>query len=340
MAPNQQRNRKSVVITGATSGLGFGCAKALLRSNPSWHVVLASHSEQRTAEAASQLQSETGSTLATTLELDLASLESVRTFVRQLGQHLDAGNVPPLHAVVCNAATQQVSGTVYTDDGFEATFGVNHLGHFLLVNLLLSRIQSPGRVLFIAGSGSEGPEGFWDRALSMAPPRTDFENLREIAVPEDDTDADPAWIGTQRYATSKLANVLTAYELDHRLSSASLSTAAAPITSNVFGPGLMPGTGLARDYSPVQRFLWNAVLPALRVLPSVRSPAESGRDLARLVTDPELENTSGEYFDGREITRSHPASYDEEMRRTLWEESAEFVELSENSSSLQPKERE
>lgn len=115
MTSTQQRNRKSVVITGATSGLGFGCAKALLRSNPSWHVVLATHNEQRTAEAADTLQSETGSTLATTLKLDLASLDSVRTFARRLGQQIDSGKIPPLHAVVCNAATQHVSGTVYTD---------------------------------------------------------------------------------------------------------------------------------------------------------------------------------------------------------------------------------
>lgn len=334
MTSTQQRNRKSVVITGATSGLGFGCAKALLRSNPSWHVVLATHNEQRTAEAADTLQSETGSTLATTLKLDLASLDSVRTFARRLGQQIDSGKIPPLHAVVCNAATQHVSGTVYTEDGFETTFGVNHLGHFLLVNLLLSQMQPPSRVIFVAGSGSGESEHFLERHLGMARPRTDFDNVHEIAFPEDDSDADPAWIGTQRYATSKLANVLTAYELDHRLSATDLSTPSAPITSNVFIPGLMPGTGLARDRGSVQRFLWNRVLPILRVLPSVRSPAESGRDLARLVTDPDLENTSGEYFDGRKITRSHPASYDEKLRRALWEGSTELVELSENSVAL------
>lgn len=337
MATTQQHPHQSVVITGATSGLGFGCTKALLQSNPTWHVILASRSERRMTEAARQLESETGSTHATAMELDLASLASVRRFAHRLAQHLDSGTVPPLHAVVCNAATQQVSETVYTDDGFEATFGVNHLGHFLLINLLLSYLRTPGRVLFIAGSGSEGSDGFWDRALSMAPPRTDFEHTREFAVPETDSDADPAWLGTQRYATSKLANVLTAYELDRRLSIAGLSTSAAPITSNVFGPGLMPGTGLARDYSSVQRFLWNAVLPALRVLPSVRSPAKSGRDLARLITDPTLENTSGTYFDGKEVTRTHPASYDEDLARTLWEESAKLVDLNEQNTTLQPR---
>lgn len=329
MSITKQQPHKSVIITGASSGLGFGCARAFLRSNPSWHVVLASHNEQRTAEAARRLRSKTGSTLATSMQLDLASLDSVRSFAHRLCRRIDSGKIPPLHAVVCNAATQHVSGTVYTDDGFEATYGVNHLGHFLLVNVLVPHIRSPGRFIFLAGAGSQGM-GFWERTLGMAPPRTDFENLRELAVPEDDSDADPGWVGSQRYATSKLANVLTAYELGHRLRSASLSSPDAPITSNVFSPGLMPGTGLARDYGRIPKFLWNTVLPVFRVLPAVRSPAESGRDLARLVTDPDLENVSGQFIDGREISHTHPASYDEKLQRTLWKESAALVDLDGN----------
>lgn len=260
------------------------------------------------------------------MQLDLASLDSVHTFANRLHQDIDSGEIPPLHAVVCIAGTLQVSGTVYTDDGFEITYAVNHLGHFLLVNLLLSRIRSPGRFVFLAGAGSQGM-GFWEHALGMSPPRTDFENLRELAVPEDTSDTDPNKVGSQRYATSKLANVLTAYELDHRLRSAGLSSPDAPITSNVFSPGLMPGTGLARDYGQMMKFLWNTVLPAFQVLPAVRSPAESGHDLARLVTGPDFENVSGQFIDGREISHTHPMSYDEKLQRTLWEESAALVDL-------------
>ena len=70
------------------------------------------------------------------------------------------------------------------------------------------------------------------------------------------------------------------------------------MTVNAFDPGLMPGSGLARDYPPLQRLAWRYLLPALRVLPGVRSTRTSGRYLAALANDARFDGVTGEYFDG------------------------------------------
>jgi NAD(P)-dependent dehydrogenase (short-subunit alcohol dehydrogenase family) len=135
-------------------------------------------------------------------------------------------------------------------------------------------------------------------------------------------DESPATAGRRRYSTSKLCNVMCAYELDRRLRAAGRNG----IGVNAFDPGLMPGTGLGRDYTRLQQLAWRFVLPALRFLPRVNSPAASGRALARLVVAPELDGVSGRYFAGKRETRSSAESYDEAKAARLWAESAELVE--------------
>ena len=119
-------NTRTAVITGASTGLGLECARALLRTDASWHVVLAVRDGARGADAVAQLGE---ATRCSVLDLDLASLESVRGF----SERMRAAGLPPVHVIVCNAGVQVVSGTQSTADGFEMTFGVNHLGHFALV---------------------------------------------------------------------------------------------------------------------------------------------------------------------------------------------------------------
>lgn len=118
---------KTVIVTGANSGLGFECARSILRADDGWHVVVAGRSPERNREAVGRLAAPAGSGLSTRT-LDLASLGSVRRFAAEFPAH----GLPPLRALVCNAGVQHVGPTQRTGDGFEATFGVNHLGHFLL----------------------------------------------------------------------------------------------------------------------------------------------------------------------------------------------------------------
>lgn len=292
-------NTKTAIITGASSGLGLECAHALLRSDPSWHVVLAVRDTGRGAEAVGQLAEPQRCTV---MRLDLASLASVRAFT----ETFRGSGLPPLRAIVCNAGVQVVSGTELTEDGVEMTFGVNHLGHFALVQGLLVELAHPARILVVS-SGTHDPS----KHTGMPDPR--YTSAADLAHPRAEQSAD----GRRRYTTSKLCNVLFAYELNRRLGDG--------VTVNAFDPGLMPGSGLARDYPPLQRLVWRYLLPALRVLPGVRSTRTSGRYLATLVNDARFDGVSGEYFDGLRPIRSSADSYDRDKALDLWETSERLL---------------
>ncbi len=97
--------------------------------------------------------------------------------------------------------------------------------------------------------------------------------------------------------------------------------APSGVTVNAFDPGLMPGSGLARDYSPIGRWAWRYVFPLLRVLPNVNSTRSSGARLAALVIDPRFDGVTGAYFEGKRPIRSSADSYDREKALDLWETS-------------------
>jgi NAD(P)-dependent dehydrogenase (short-subunit alcohol dehydrogenase family) len=122
--------------------------------------------------------------------------------------------------------------------------------------------------------------------------------------------------GQRRYSTSKLANIYFTYALACRL--------PKTITANTFDPGFMPGTGLMREAPAPFRFVAKRILPrALPLLrrvysPNVHTAQESGTALARLVTNPALAATTGEYFEGLEPIRSSDESYNEQRAEELW----------------------
>jgi NAD(P)-dependent dehydrogenase (short-subunit alcohol dehydrogenase family) len=312
---------RTVIVTGGNSGLGYECARSILEARDGWHVVLAGRSQERSEVAALRLASETSNVSVSSMVLDLASLASVRQFargVRSLG-------LPPIGALVCNAGIQFAGETETTQDGLEATFAVNHLGHFLLTNLLLGDLQAPARVVFVS-SGTHDP------SQKTGMPHPAYQEPHFLAFPEEDGNGSPGLIARRRYTTSKLCNVLCAYELDRRIKSARLGAVGCPIDVFAFDPGLMPGTGLARDHGPGLRFVWFKIGPAIRpllrwLIGNVHSPEESGKALARLILDLTLEGTGPRYFQGEREIRSSVESYDEAKAAELWEGSAELVGL-------------
>ena len=227
---------KTVIITGGNSGLGYHCAKQLAL-DPELYIVLACRNLTKAEQAVAGIKAVSDSQNVMAMLLDLASLDSIRSFVREFEQC----NLPPLGAVVCNAGVQFIQRQTYTEDGFDTTFGVNHLGHFLLVNLLL-KLVPPARIVFVSSDTHDSskttgmPAPYWRDPQLMAHPEQD-PALKDKSIGE---------IGRTAYTTSKLCNVLCAYELSRRLQQ---STEAQLITVNVFNPGLMPGSGLASDYT-------------------------------------------------------------------------------------------
>ena len=150
-------------------------------------------------------------------------------------------------------------------------------------------------------------------------PSPQYSTAEELALAANDDSAD----GRRRYTTSKLCNMLFTYELDRRL-----GEGKGGVTVNAFDPGLMPGSGLARDYSAIGRWAWRYVLPLLRVLPNVNSSRTSGARLAALVSDPGFDDVTGAYFEGKRRIRSSVDSYDPEKALDLWETSERLLEKS------------
>lgn len=295
-------NSRTVVITGANAGLGLECLRNVLARNESWHVVLAVRNPDLGAKAVAEVGA---ADRCTVIRCDLASIASVGEFISVFA----AAELPPLHAIVCNAGLQ-VLDSMCTVDGVEMTFGVNHLGHFVLVTGLLDRLVAPARVVVVA-SGTHDPAKF------TGMPYPNYSCAEELAHPPADVQGE----GRRRYTTSKLCNVLFSYELDRRL-----GQGARGITVTAFDPGLMPGSGLSRNYSSAQRFIWRFVGPALRLLPNVNSTAVSGRRLAALAVDPAFEGVTGRYFEGAKEIRSSTDSYDLWKATDLWETSERLVQ--------------
>lgn len=321
MLTEMNSSKKTIIITGGNSGLGYACAKNIAKAHKNNHVILACRNAAKANEAVNSLIRETENSNITSLELDLESLESVRGFVTKFLN----SEYPPLYSLVCNAGVIMVDKTYYTKDGFESTFGINHLGHFLLTNMLLGKMTNSGRIIFVS-SGTHDPA----QKTIVAPPV--YENARLLAYPKEMSQNESMiTVGQRRYSTSKLCNIYCTYELDERIKQETDKS----ITVNSFNPGQMPGTGFSRTFPPLMRLVLKHILPVLISLNKNATTAEtSGKALASLVLNPELNETTGKYFDGTKEIKSSDLSYNIENRKDLWRTSVKLTKLNKTETIL------
>jgi NAD(P)-dependent dehydrogenase (short-subunit alcohol dehydrogenase family) len=301
---------RSVVVTGASSGLGLEVARLLARER--FRVTLACRDRERGERARGDIVASAGAAFddVRLAALDVSDLDSVRRF---------AASASDMDALVCNAAVQILGRVRRNDDGIEETFATNHLGHFLLARLMLPAMRDGAKIVFVS-SNTHDPK----RWTGMPAPSVD--DLAGLATGASFGDEPPAVAGRRRYTTSKLCNVLCAYELARRLGAPSPTSPAIRVYA--FDPGLMPGTGLGREYGPAARWAWRNLVPiAAGALPNVNTVETSARRLVALVTGA-AEATSGEYVSCGRVTRSSKASYDEDLARRLWELSSRLAGVS------------
>jgi NAD(P)-dependent dehydrogenase (short-subunit alcohol dehydrogenase family) len=217
----------------------------------------------------------------------------------------------PLHALVCNAGIQVLSRSA-TSEGFETTFGVNHIGNVALIEELLRNTGAPRRLVLVS-SGTHDPA----QRTGMPSP-LEQATARELAFPDlqrPQNDSEER-AGRRRYATSKLANVRTAFELSRRLAGTTVVTS--------FDPGLMPGTGLARDAGPLQRALWATVFRLLLVIPGVQTQRQAARRLAPLVTGSSPIPT-GTYIERGRPRQPSVAARDSAAQRALCDDTLTLI---------------
>lgn len=296
----------SIIITGGTLNLGYHTALQIAKQHPDYLVVLASRTDK---DHSAQLINKTLHQENTIfIQLDLSSTKSVRNFAEKWP--VDSSK-PQIKALVLNAGLQFPAGLVTTPEGLEATFAIAHVGHALLFFLLYPYLAADSRVIFTS-SGTHDP------AQKSGMPEPEYHTAEELAHPPKSAIDIP---GRKRYTTAKLCNVLFTYALARKLAE------RAPerhITVTAMDPGLMPGTGLAREANRFENWLWNSVLPhllgllRLLVTKNTHTPAESGAALARLAVGADVEGTTGKYFEGLKEIRSSVDSYDEGKQEDLW----------------------
>jgi NAD(P)-dependent dehydrogenase (short-subunit alcohol dehydrogenase family) len=275
-----------IVITGGNSGIGKEAAVALSRMDAT--VVITARDPEKGAEALSEIHRRSGRTTAQVMALDLADFASIRTFASELSGRFDRLDV------LLNNAGGILSERVETAQGFEMTFGVNHLGHFLLTELLLDRLKesAPSRVINVSSFGHR----FAYTGLDYA----DLQSERRY------------W-SMDAYGKSKLANILFTRELARRL-------VGTGVTSNSLHPGVVrTGFGSADDVRGVE---WLTV--------KIGSPlyvnAERGaRTSVYLASSPEVADRTGGYYVRCKEHRPSRAARDPEAARRLWDASDELV---------------
>jgi len=282
-----------VVITGATGGIGRELARELSRRGAA--VTILARDRDRGEAVARSLPIAPGDSPAPEVVVaDLGDLGSVRRAADELNRRYGRIDVLVNNAGVAGAAS------ALSPDGFDLMMATNHLGPFLLTNLLLARLAGAGSARIVNTASEAHRYGGRPEPASLGVP------------------APYGMIGAQRaYACSKLMNVLFTAELARRLD-------GTDITANCFCPGLV-ATGLAREAPAVGR-----ALGRLAGTPLVRRPDQGARMGLRLVLDPELDGVSGKFFTstpGARLLPSVAAAGDAAYQRQVWERSAALVGL-------------
>lgn len=307
---------KSIIITGATSGIGYECAIQIATIAPNEQIVIACRNPKSGKEIIQKIEQKTGHKNMISLPLNLESLQSVREFAEQFSKQPHNKII----ALINNAGIQNAAAAQLTKDGFESTFGVNHLAATYLTLLLLPAMDSNASITFTA-SGTHDPK------QKTGMPAPVFKDPEELAHPKQ-TNEKLLFIGQRSYTTSKLCNILTTYELQRRLSNTGIRV-------NAFDPGLVPGTGLARTYSPFLRFVSNYIFPLLRFfVHNVNTAKNSGTRLANLAYSDEYKNARGKYFEGTKDIKSSTDSYNREFQNILWETTIDLLGIKQNETSV------
>jgi NAD(P)-dependent dehydrogenase (short-subunit alcohol dehydrogenase family) len=276
------------LVTGASDGVGQAVARQLAETGAV--TLITARNQAKGGQIRDEIGKATGNDTVDVVELDLANLASVRKAAATVLERWDR-----LDILVCVAGHLAQGARTETADGFETTFGVNHLGHALLARLLVDRLRAsaPSRIVFVASEAHRRAKG-----------GLDFDDLMM---------AKGKFRPTLAYNRSKLANILYTREFALRLEGSGVGVNSAH-----------PG---AVDTSMVRAFFDRPVLRSCH--PLVRrmliSPDDAAAGLLRVALDPLLTNTTGRYYERGLLTELGAMARDDDAARRLWSVTEELI---------------
>lgn len=284
---------KVCMITGANSGIGKRAALQFAEKGAT--VVMVCRSKERGNAALSDIVAKSGSDTVDLMSADLSLQKSIHKVVKEFTDNYDQ-----LHVLINNAANfdYTLKKPVLTEDGIEVIFATNHLGPFLLTNLLLDVLKksAPSRILNVASKG-----------LIMYPRLTiEFDNLN----------GEKKFSYQHAYYHSKLAQIMFTYELARRVEGTEVTVNCIRVTNVKIDLERVSNVPWYKRYVyRIKRFFG---IP----------PEEMAKTYVHLATAPELEGVTGKYFDehGKEV-KSSKRSYDEAVWKKLWDVSEELTKL-------------
>ncbi|XP_051891498.1 dehydrogenase/reductase SDR family member 13-like isoform X1 [Pristis pectinata] len=276
---------KTAIVTGANTGLGKATALDLARRGA--RVILACRSKERAEPAVFDIRKKSGNNQVIFMHLDLASLKSVRAFAETFLQ-----SEPQLHLLINNAGTGSIG---LTADGFNMAWGVNHLGHFLLTNLLLNRLKqcTPSRIIIIS-------------SLTYCMGKIDFSNLN--------TPGEGFVSGLRNYSFSKLCSTLFARELANRLEG-----------TNVTSYAVHPGFVFTEAFRELGLLIKLVFVPIGFLF--FRTPTDGAQTAIYCAVQEGIEKFSGRYFADCEVQKVFPHARDDAVARKVWEISERMAGL-------------
>ncbi|KAI1816594.1 NAD(P)-binding protein [Poronia punctata] len=348
----------SILVTGANGGLGSSIARQISSSAKyakTYHGIYTVRDVGRATEAkrAVQKADSTGHTYDL-VALDLSSLASTRRVAEEINRKVAEGEIPPIRALILNAATQEYTGHTMTGDGFDMTFQTNYLSHFLLTLLLLKSMDKENGRVVVLGSWSHDTADKRNLIPGVMRPYAEEKyNLifkepisaeplarGKWSVPtEEDKSGDN---GYRRYGASKLCEIMFMRELSKRIKSDPTLSSLSILSVD---PGAMP-TYLTRERTPnalarnVMKSVASVVISVVghfRPGADFRTTEQSGSDVlyAAFELDGDEGRPNGVYLNGRLPSEVSVEARDERKCEVLWRESLGFVELKEGDTVLE-----
>jgi NAD(P)-dependent dehydrogenase (short-subunit alcohol dehydrogenase family) len=229
--PEQLESQKGKVflITGGNAGVGFEATKLLASKGAK--VIILSRNAKKVNTAIKEIKQTISDADIEFIQLDLASLESVKDAAEIINK-----NVEKVNALICNAAIAQIAKQTFTVDGFESQLGVNYYGNFLLSGLLFDKIkESNGRIVYVSSLG-----------YKMGHKKIQFEDLN----------FDKNYHPNNVYSQSKLALMLFAYELQKRVKKENKN-----VQIQVCHPGSSKSTLIRDDASFMTKVIYKIISP-------------------------------------------------------------------------------